>query len=175
MIKTFVLLLAVTWIVSFIANAYLHKSTYNNHYSKFYSSLTKTSMSSSSITSSTDNINSNVNVKKSNIVTSIQDIIHQYDYFIIDQWGVLHNGKVPYPGVLEALDLLKAHNKILILLSNSSKRKSSSYKGLQRVLGIKDPLTYFIDIVTSGEIGFHILKDKQLYNNIAYNNNNGKH
>lgn len=120
-------------------------------------SLNKMSMSSITMSS---NI---YKASNSNIATSIQDIIHQYDYFIIDQWGVLHNGKVPYSGVLEALHLLQANNKILILLSNSSKRKSASFKGLQKV-GIKEPLSYFSDIITSGEIGFHILKDKQFYN-----------
>ena len=65
-------------------------------------------------------------------------------------------------GVIEALELLKQNNKVCILLSNSSKRKSSSYKGLKKV-GI-DP-SYFQDIVTSGELGYHIIKNKVLYKN----------
>jgi HAD superfamily hydrolase (TIGR01459 family) len=97
-----------------------------------------------------------------NILTNIHDILDKYDYFIIDQWGVLHNGKVPYKGVIEALEVLKRNNKILILLSNSSKQKSSSHKGLQKV-GIEP--SYFTDIVTSGELGFHIIKNKVFYNN----------
>lgn len=87
-------------------------------------------------------------------INHMESLIHKYDYFIIDQWGVLHNGKVPYPGVIECLQNLKNAGKCLILLSNSSKRKSSSIKGLAKV-GI-DPSLFF-DIVTSGELGFQQL------------------
>jgi len=91
-------------------------------------------------------------------INHINDIVDKYDYFIIDQWGVLHNGKTPYPGVVECLKNLKSKGKCLILLSNSSKRKSSSIKGLTKV-GI-DPSLFF-DIVTSGELGFQQLSSSK--------------
>lgn len=78
----------------------------------------------------------------------------QYDYFVVDQWGVLHNGKKPYSEVLSALNHIKASGRLLILLSNSSKRKAASFAGLSKV-GI-DP-TLFLDIVTSGEVGHRLL------------------
>lgn len=55
---------------------------------------------------------------------------------------------------MECLENLKNAGKCMILLSNSSKRKSASVKGLMKV-GI-DP-TLFYDIVTSGELGFQQL------------------
>jgi hypothetical protein len=70
--------------------------------------------------------------------TSFASLVSLYDSYIIDQWGVLHDGKTPYPGVVACLSELKAAGKQLILLSNSSKRRASSFKGLQKV-GI-DPL-----------------------------------
>jgi ribonucleotide monophosphatase NagD (HAD superfamily) len=45
---------------------------------------------------------------------------------------VLHDGRVPYPGVVECLTKLKGEEKRLILLSNSSKRKAVSSKGLNK-------------------------------------------
>jgi ribonucleotide monophosphatase NagD (HAD superfamily) len=81
-----------------------------------------------------------------------------YDSFIIDQWGVLHDGKIPYPGVVDCLKNLKSLGKSLILLSNSSKRKESSFKGLNKV-GIDSSL--FDDIVTSGEMAWNIIRERR--------------
>lgn len=75
----------------------------------------------------------------------------RFDAFILDQWGVLHDGKVLYPDVIRTLQRLKGAGKKLIMLSNSSKRKASSIRGLAQV-GI-DPLFFFDnDVVTSGEV-----------------------
>jgi HAD superfamily hydrolase (TIGR01459 family) len=81
-----------------------------------------------------------------------------YDSFIIDQWGVLHDGKTPYPGVIECLENLKSCGKKLVLLSNSSKRKSTSFKGLNKV-GINSLL--FDDIVTSGEMAWTAIIERK--------------
>ena len=69
---------------------------------------------------------------------------------------MLHNGKEPYPYVIDALTRLKEMKKTLVLLSNSSKRKESVEMGLKRV-GI--PLV-FDEIITSGEVGFDLMVDK---------------
>ena len=61
---------------------------------------------------------------------SKSSLISRYDAFIIDQWGVLHDGKVLYPEALATMDLLKAASKKTIMLSNSSKRVGSSIAGL---------------------------------------------
>ena len=49
----------------------------------------------------------------------ISDISDSYMGFIIDQWGVLHDGHRPYEGVVECLKELKARKKHIIILSNS--------------------------------------------------------
>jgi len=90
----------------------------------------------------------------STLPPSFSSFAHLYDSFIIDQWGVLHDGKVPYAGVTDCLKELKAAGKQLILLSNSSKRKASSVKGLAKV-GI-DPAV-FDDVVTSGELAWQMI------------------
>lgn len=78
-------------------------------------------------------------------------LVDRFDAFILDQWGVLHDGKILYPDVLSTLQRLKVAGKKLIMLSNSSKRKASSIRGLAQV-GI-DPLFFFDnDVVTSGEV-----------------------
>jgi ribonucleotide monophosphatase NagD (HAD superfamily) len=92
-----------------------------------------------------------------NVVSGMDSVSKFYDSFIIDQWGVLHDGKTPYTGVTECLQKLKDDGKNLILLSNSSKRKANSVKGLDKV-GIKSIL--FDEIVTSGELAWNAIIDR---------------
>lgn len=69
--------------------------------------------------------------------------------FIIDQWGVLHDGNKPYDGVVECLKELKARNKYIIILSNSGKRAAENKERLKKV-GIGPSL--YDEILTSGEM-----------------------
>ena len=49
----------------------------------------------------------------------LKDIIENYDFFIIDLWGVIHNGIAPYKGALEAIEGLYKENKKYFFLSNA--------------------------------------------------------
>jgi HAD superfamily hydrolase (TIGR01459 family) len=69
-------------------------------------------------------------------------------------WGVLHDGRRPYEGVLEAIQQLKRHGKTLIIISNSSKRYDSSVQNLQK-LGFQP--TDFAKVITSGEVSYQML------------------
>jgi hypothetical protein len=89
---------------------------------------------------------------------SMDEISTRYDSLIIDQWGVLHDGKNPYPGVIDILTRLKVAGKQLILLSNSSKRKENSFKGLIKV-GIDAAL--FDDIITSGDLAWNMITERK--------------
>ncbi|MBV5332427.1 hypothetical protein JZU54_02420, partial [bacterium] len=73
-------------------------------------------------------------------------ILDNYDTFLLDMWGVMHDGRAPYEGVLRAVRKLKESGKRLILLSNSSKRREDAERMLVE-LGF-DPAD-FHDIVTS--------------------------
>lgn len=44
-----------------------------------------------------------------------------YDGFLLDQWGVLHDGVRPYPGAVAALETLRRVGKRVIILSNSGR------------------------------------------------------
>jgi hypothetical protein len=39
--------------------------------------------------------------------TGLKSLADRFDYFIVDQWGVLHDGKKAYEGTIEALQNLK--------------------------------------------------------------------
>jgi ribonucleotide monophosphatase NagD (HAD superfamily) len=82
--------------------------------------------------------------------SSFRELASRYNAFILDQYGVLHNGREPLPGVLEVLkDLHKSKHK-LVILSNTSSPASSSLKKLQK-MGFD--LEWFTEgAVTSGEV-----------------------
>ncbi|MGK3736228.1 MAG: ribonucleotide monophosphatase NagD (HAD superfamily) [Bacillariaceae sp.] len=91
--------------------------------------------------------------------SGICNIANDYDVFLLDMWGVMHDGIQPYNGVLEVIQKLKNYNneneKKLIILSNSSKRRSNSVKMLHK-LGFNE--NDFDEIITSGEVAHHLLQ-----------------
>ena len=86
---------------------------------------------------------------KTKFCRGISDISDSYSGFIIDQWGVLHDGEKPYEGVVECLKELKARKKHIIILSNSGKRAEVN-KDRMKKIGIGPSL--YDEIVTSGEM-----------------------
>ncbi|MFO1067219.1 MAG: TIGR01459 family HAD-type hydrolase [Geminicoccaceae bacterium] len=81
----------------------------------------------------------------------------RYEAFVIDQWGVLHDGIRPYPGVVEALERLHDARKRIVLLSNSGRRKTVSEK---RLLDIGFDLRLFDAVVTSGETAWQGFRER---------------
>ena len=85
----------------------------------------------------------------SKIIENISDISSLYDVFILDQWGVMHDGYKGYDHAIESIKKLIEANKKLIIISNSSKRKISSI-GRLKSLGFNK--NNFIEVMTSGEM-----------------------
>ena len=83
------------------------------------------------------------------IIDSLSIVLNLYDVFILDQWGVMHDGYYGYDNAIKTVEKLIAENKQLIIISNSSKRKISSINKLNS-LGFKKD--HFIEVMTSGEM-----------------------
>ena len=81
--------------------------------------------------------------------TGIKDFAGAYDLFLVDQWGVLHDGEAPYPGALDCLRRLAALGKRVAILSNSGKRAADNAAKLAEI-GF-GPGCY-AELVTSGEV-----------------------
>lgn len=94
---------------------------------------------------------------KTKFCQGISDISDSYRAFILDQWGVLHNGERCYEGVIDCLKELRNRNKYIIILSNSGKRSDQNKEKLKQ-LGIGPSL--YDAIVTSGEVTWQGLKDQ---------------
>jgi ribonucleotide monophosphatase NagD (HAD superfamily) len=71
-----------------------------------------------------------------------------YDAFILDQFGVLHNGKTALDGAIELCQYLFEKQKKLIILSNTS---APSQKALQKLPTFGFNPQHFVGAVTSGE------------------------
>lgn len=52
-------------------------------------------------------------------LTGLSQIADRYDLVLCDVWGVVHNGKVPYPRSIEALERFGARGGKVVLISNS--------------------------------------------------------
>lgn len=81
----------------------------------------------------------------------------EYDGFIVDLWGVVHDGVKPYAGVLDCLAQLKAAGKPVVFLSNAPRRPASVAAALA-AMGINPDL--YTGIMSSGEAVYRELRDQ---------------
>ena len=90
------------------------------------------------------------------VIAQLSALAESFDVFLIDQFGVLHDGVGPYPGAVECLARLKASGKSVVLLSNSGKRAAANITRLAD-LGFSNEL--FDHVVTSGEVAWQGILD----------------
>jgi ribonucleotide monophosphatase NagD (HAD superfamily) len=83
------------------------------------------------------------------IVDGISAIADDYDGFVLDTAGVLHDGATPYPGALDALRHLRSRGKKVCLLTNQARRSASVGRLLDEI-GIGPDL--YDHLLTSGEL-----------------------
>ena len=78
----------------------------------------------------------------------VRDLARDHDGFIIDQWGVLHDGTKPYAGAVECLGRLHAAGKRLVVLSNTGRREAEGIRAMA-AMGFDPKL--FVRFVSAGE------------------------
>jgi HAD superfamily hydrolase (TIGR01459 family) len=91
------------------------------------------------------------------ILDGIAPLADRYDGFILDLWGVVHDGRRPYPGVAHALGALRARGKGVAFLSNAP-RRAHVVDALLHGMGLDRAL--WDAIVTSGELAWRALRDR---------------
>jgi len=79
---------------------------------------------------------------------SLLPLLDPFDAFILDQWGVLHNGTEVFSHALDAVERLLGAGKIIVTLSNSGRRERTTRQQME-ALGL--PVARFRANVTSGE------------------------
>jgi len=91
-------------------------------------------------------------------IKSLSEIAEQYELFIIDQWGVMHDGQQGYSFAIKCIKKLIELKKKLIIISNSSKRKKTSIERLSKLGFDKND---FSGVITSGEMIWQNLYKKK--------------
>ncbi|WP_421914272.1 TIGR01459 family HAD-type hydrolase [Mesorhizobium sp.] len=89
-------------------------------------------------------------------IEGIEALAQRYEVFLIDQFGVLHDGQHPYPGAVHALSSLKRAGKTIILISNSGKRAKPNER---RLLSLGFEAGSWDHLVSSGEVAWRSFKD----------------
>ena len=87
------------------------------------------------------------------VAQSAPSVLGQYDIVLLDQFGVLHDGKRPSPGAVECVEALLSAGKGVVVCSNSSQRKELA---LSRWVNMGFPGD--VGFLTSGEVSFQHLK-----------------
>ena len=85
-------------------------------------------------------------------------LAERYDGFLVDQWGVLHDGVRAYPGARACLERLMAAGKRTVVISNSGRRAAANVARMAR-LGI--PEAAYSAVVTSGETAWRLLGERR--------------
>jgi ribonucleotide monophosphatase NagD (HAD superfamily) len=80
----------------------------------------------------------------------------RYNGFILDLWGVIHDGVNAFPYSVETLTRLRAAGKRTLLLSNVP-RPNAAVQKMMRRMGIEDAL--YTGVLTSGEAVRRALRD----------------
>jgi HAD superfamily hydrolase (TIGR01459 family) len=90
------------------------------------------------------------------LIDGLSALADGYDAFIIDLWGVIHDGVTLYPGVVEALQGLAATGKPYAMLTNAPRRAAVLEDAVQ-AMGM--PAGLCANIMSSGEATHIALRD----------------
>ena len=96
------------------------------------------------------------------VIDGMRTLAPKYDGFILDLWGVVHDGTAPFPGVLDCMERLIAAGKRLVLLSNAPRRSGDVVRRIARI-GVPERLYH--DVMSSGEEAWQCLhrRDEPFY------------
>jgi HAD superfamily hydrolase (TIGR01459 family) len=96
------------------------------------------------------------------LIDGMRTLAPKYDGFILDLWGVVHDGTAPFPGVLDCMERLIAAGKRLVLLSNAPRRSDDVVRRIARI-GVPERLYH--DVMSSGEEAWQCLhrRDEPFY------------
>jgi HAD superfamily hydrolase (TIGR01459 family) len=87
-------------------------------------------------------------------IDGLREIADQFDLFLVDQYGVLHDGIAAYPGAIEALTGLSSPNRQVVVLTNSGKGAAANRARLM-ALGFAGS---HYGVVSSGDVALQRVK-----------------
>ena len=91
-------------------------------------------------------------------LNNLSEVFGEYDTFVIDLWGVMHDGITLNEKAIEAVSQLKKHSKKIVFLSNAPR---PSTKVVDFLLEIKMDKKLLDNVVTSGEAAMRAINQKK--------------
>ena len=88
----------------------------------------------------------------------LSEVYKNYDTFVIDLWGVMHNGVILNSKAVEAVDQLKNNSKKVVFLSNAPRPSS---KVINFLLKMNLDKKYLSNVMTSGEAAMHAINQNK--------------
>ena len=88
----------------------------------------------------------------------LSKIFKSYDTFVIDLWGVMHNGVILNSKAVEVVDQLKSNSKKVVFLSNAPRPRSKVINFLLKMNMNKKHLS---NVMTSGEAAMHAINQNK--------------
>jgi len=92
-------------------------------------------------------------------IAGLRDIADQFDLYLVDQYGVLHDGVAAYPGAIDGLARIHSSGRRVIVLTNSGKSAADNQVRLRK-LGFAD--SQFHAVISSGEVGLQLVRSGAL-------------
>ena len=88
----------------------------------------------------------------------LSEIFDNYETFVIDLWGVMHDGMTLNSKAIEAVDKLNKHSKKIVFLSNAPRPKT---KVIDFLLKMKMNKRYLDNVMTSGEAAMYAINENK--------------
>jgi HAD superfamily hydrolase (TIGR01459 family) len=88
----------------------------------------------------------------------LSEVFDAYDTFVIDLWGVMHDGIKLNDGAMEAVAQLKIKSKKIVFLSNAPR---PSAKVVDFLLKMKMKKNYLSNVMTSGEAAMQAINQNK--------------
>ena len=89
------------------------------------------------------------------LLRGLSEIAESFDHVLLDQWGVLHDGRALFSEACAALTELRRARKKVLVLSNSGKRAEANAERLARMGLARDA---YDGMVTSGEASWRLMQ-----------------
>ena len=92
------------------------------------------------------------------LISGLRELAPHYDGFILDLWGVIHDGLAPLPGAIDCLQSLIDAGRRIVLLSNAPRRADDV---VRRITAVGVPVGLYHDVMSSGEEAWQHLKRRE--------------
>jgi HAD superfamily hydrolase (TIGR01459 family) len=93
-----------------------------------------------------------------NLIPHFSALAPDYDVFLCDVWGVVHNGVVSFPAACDALMRARAQGKTVVFITNAPRPGDSVIRQIDQ---LKVPHEAYDDIVSSGDVTRDVIMQRK--------------